>query len=1762
MDSMKTKFYKRLVPIALIASMAITNVGITSASAEAIVNPPSIGEESGAPIVEAHGGVAFNENGYGDYGIADNAVVYAEYGTSDDSAEITVEVGGDVSELTEEDYALNTAYADTWADGTSVVSTASAINKSTKKVTFNIPLAKFQKSGENYSDIVAYIYIWKKGEGPSFKKTNDKTITIKYKKKASGSDPAPTVAAGDVFQIPGGLAAKTGSINGYVVGVGKVITNKANPESYEVINTEIKEGDDDNTVGTWEGAMNGASSAVADLRPAPTNALTGYVLYYNADKADGRATRQYIRMLNNTEATALPKEDYKKLTDLTAAQITESQATVVTLLGSAADSEVAKSISKAAASVGTNQTPDTGTEYIIENKKVDLAADKALGTDTKFVNALIDAYNAVEEHSETTAKIPVDNHDDYTGTVAGVTATKGDDGKYTYTITAAGAAALIGSTGANLDTYAKWKAIFDKSGDESKAFFTAVEAYAKTAKVNTLNAAIAASSDRDLNNIIWVMETTKASNEATKVNGKDVYPAASGAAKFWGRSYAQKKVKNELVDNIGTKDGAVAKTKGASVVVSNTKAAGKFNAAVYIKGVSRDYVPAKKGKEMAGSVYFAEGFYIPPALPTAFKDGAKLPTGMSANGKTAANIPVYKLELATGKSVKIPFALKDGTEKELAYSLCGDCEGFTVVNGKVTATDANDTTFATQAAGIVTVDDATDNTIKVFSRSKPEICAYVQVKTTAAFKSLRANATSIAVWPDSEQCISLGTVPASADSNLKYKITAPSGVTVEYMKWDVITAAHYEQPAVYGWVPTALEGGFAESNLLQVTCATGTVAKGSVIKAELYNGNTAVSGVKPLEIKVTPVTAPQDIKSVKTGVKSKETVVEGGVEFKVINVPKGGAVNLNYSVTPNSADATVDPHVSDEDVAVVGGDVVYGLEVGTTTMSIRPANYNTISDSFKNSKDTTETGTANYMINVYEPGGSITFPDTNYAIKGGFLMTAGAAASDCAREFTAGKTEYMLAPTAGTSEPIIWTANTPSAVKFVQDKATTANQSGKYDGKGFENNDEILEITPLQTGTFTITGTTKYTKQKIAFKMLVGASNENAASASGKYIDFVKADGTVVAAPVAAQGDEDAVPQTTVYVGEKINAFMGTATQNVGGPVKFELADAADKDKATVNAKGLITAKGAGTITVKATMTAGSTTIEETRTLEITAKPITLKSNEFDIGTVADDAKGAKVSVALNNYNKKSNDLIWTVQSGREDPVAIDALKNKLSGSITGLTAGKIYSVYVTPVAAGAENVTAAAAIASDDKILVGSITVYDAAIKAADTSKGDPATKKAVAALGGKFDKTKTPHNGVVTNKTYYIPIFAKDKDGNYIQAGSADDVTLNLSNRSLVDVDPANTSFITTVDKATLVAAEAENDIVKNYADAYGFIKVKTNNAGLSGIETIKATLKNSNKAVTVKLNVLSAAEIADYTVDTPYSPQDVTLDGTTLNTVTLSNIAAASKANETNPFVVNVSKGDGTSTQSPGYKTLQDIAKNKKLKASGKITTWQYVLVNSDNIKELKTVKLGENVVIPTDVEDLDGKGATGAKAVKFKATFSPVPNTVYLALAQVTYPMDVEYKAAVTSGDNQSAEQLAQLKTGAEDITVKVMSIASKTPMVKATAQSSYGTLGRFDSTITNLPNGNPVKLADKVGEDGQTANYKIVVGNLNVQNSYTDCQAYSRLTLSIDGDDVKIALTDPADNISEDVHIIHKTNGSGTWTEIASTHVNSGTNITP
>jgi hypothetical protein len=406
-------------------------------------------------------------------------------------------------------------------------------------------------------------------------------------------------------------------------------------------------------------------------------------------------------------------------------------------------------------------------------------------------------------------------------------------------------------------------------------------------------------------------------------------------------------------------------------------------------------------------------------------------------------------------------------------------------------------------------------------------------------------------------------------------------------------------------------------------------------------------------------------------------------------------------------------------------------------------------------------------------------------------------------------------------------------------------------------------------------------------------------------------------------------------------------------------------------------------------------------------------------------------------------DLVWVKKTGGTATV-IDTLKNKLSGNITFEEgdAGKKFDVYVVPVVKDTE-ITAENWDEPDTDICVGDINVYEKAIKTANVNNGDADTKKALSAFGAKVKDGA--NNGVGQNHTYYIPIFATDADGEYLESTKETDVVVSNSVHALATAtfEPKNN---VTLAKLMKDGAQ-ENDVVKNWDKAYGFIKVVTNSDGMSGTATIKATLKDSNKSVSVKLNVLDE----ELNPSTPYAPQHVTLNGDATNTPTLSNIVAASKADASaSPFVYNVTRGAGDNDGSDSYKALQKIAKDKKLKASGKITTWQYVLVNDTNLKNLKKVELGKNVVIPEITSGLDGKGSTGGKQVGFKATFADT-TTAYLALAQVTYPMDVVY-AAATTGDNATAEVLAQLKTGNDDITVKIASIASKTPMVTSVVPS--------------------------------------------------------------------------------------------------------------
>jgi len=172
------------------------------------------------------------------------------------------------------------------------------------------------------------------------------------------------------------------------------------------------------------------------------------------------------------------------------------------------------------------------------------------------------------------------------------------------------------------------------------------------------------------------------------------------------------------------------------------------------------------------------------------------------------------------------------------------------------------------------------------------------------------------------------------------------------------------------------------------------------------------------------------------------------------------------------------------------------------------------------------------------------------------------------------------------------------------------------------------------------------------------------------------------------------------------------------------------------------------------------------------------------------------------------------------------------------------------------------------------------------------------------------------------------------------------------------------------------------------------------------------------------------------TKYDPQNVNLAGAD-ETPTLATVVKALKASDTaSPLI---SKLDSDKTK------LETIAKNKKLAAGKKITAWQYVLINDSKIANVNKALATKAIICNEATVD-----QTAQTLTKLNATASN-NGTYYLALAQVDYEVQTAYVAEVKEGETvKTAEAQATFKA---PVVKKVISIASKTPMVKGAASTT-------------------------------------------------------------------------------------------------------------
>ena len=288
----------------------------------------------------------------------------------------------------------------------------------------------------------------------------------------------------------------------------------------------------------------------------------------------------------------------------------------------------------------------------------------------------------------------------------------------------------------------------------------------------------------------------------------------------------------------------------------------------------------------------------------------------------------------------------------------------------------------------------------------------------------------------------------------------------------------------------------------------------------------------------------------------------------------------------------------------VSGDVVSSDKAGTYYLQYTSA-ARTASDEPLLSKI--------YKINVYDTGSSIVMndlrssscydsngdkkltsadeamsTDETYAVVCGHLMTTKSADTDNAKIFKGGTTINIAEPycTGDSKEEIEWKCSKPAAIRITKgaDYKTVENGSSKT----YSTLDLLLCQPGLtdslgQPVPLTVTGTSKYTKQKFTFKISVMNDtdvSQNLISTSAK-LTYTDMNGNVISQP------------KKIEVGDMFRASCSSGVEGAAGKVKYE---SSDKKVLTVNPSGQVKAVGSGTATIKAVMT-----INDKRTTTLTA---------------------------------------------------------------------------------------------------------------------------------------------------------------------------------------------------------------------------------------------------------------------------------------------------------------------------------------------------------------------------------------------------------------------------------------------------------------------------------------------------------------------------------------------------------------------------------
>jgi len=907
--------------------------------------------------------------------------------------------------------------------------------------------------------------------------------------------------------------------------------------------------------------------------------------------------------------------------------------------------------------------------------------------------------------------------------------------------------------------------------------------------------------------------------------------------------------KNDSTSNSKTSSAAKLSTDGSNfrltsvedaseIYLGNTKSKGNNANKIYLRYVN---------PYDSNIVYVQIPISIAPSETKSVELSAK-----NTENITGADSKQYSLLTATmGAKSSVKVSVTGSNNKDVTYSFgTAGVEadtGFTVVNG--------DEYIQINNSGVITpikptpVDETTKKPsyVKLIAKSvdNPSATAgvmYIKVES-GKVSSLVLSQTSVSVAKDKYQNVVLRVNPAYEGSTTLIDVDIPENAPFEvYTKLTEdgngdITGVDATSKVDTSTGPLTISNGM-QNFYIKIVNDTALTKENSVIKFINVEQKTNESGtaeyvptsVKPASLTVKKVNSVSNVSAV---VQKQEDEF-----YTPVGVPCDLKTNVNPATAENVIDWTVNTIAADgTESAAAASDYVI---TNGWFIPLEKKDFKLSGKTLGVGASGSAVDLAEYTIHAYVPIKSLQITgsessDTYYLYKG-YLVNENQNGSN---EIKGGKTITVTVKGDGTndpSEPIEWTTNSSLGLPLVE----TANRNGAE-----------FKITPNTAGTYTVTGISKYSKQKFTFKVVV-VDNLNIAGANQNIKDNLKD----FATPADVEFKLGTAPLTdvskdtgsciTLKKGDK-KQIIATSKNVAFSNIAFSLSSPGDSKYISVSASGAVTAKAETPedkivyITVK--MTGKALNSEDNKVNVTIEKKFAFKVGPADI-TIANVEDGNYIAgeYFLPEKNYTLNAKIKGVSA--KDVVTKWQIAESTDTSTVTPVANINYATVQENGSALKINFNKDASQTTKTYYIYPIVYKLDGTTEYYNASKenGTGAAKSGIDSYAKKLIVVgNAVKNVTLSQKAITTNVSDTNQDFNvYVKAFSADGKPVSYegidwtsSNHSIAKIAPTDAN-----------AAVAVGD------DKYGTVKITTGK--IAGTATVSGVLRNSGKKVSIKVTV----------------------------------------------------------------------------------------------------------------------------------------------------------------------------------------------------------------------------------------------------------------------------------------------------------------------